>query len=158
LFGAPPGYNASCLEEHHKAHAKRPGQHSQKSINTIDQQCACRIADTIVIDTVHGLFQERHVLAVDKNRIDTPIFVLLLLALTAMVTIPQYTKVMEQCIASGCLRILKIMMVLVQEGKFTMQTRAPIYLEDNYSMFILQHYGLMNKGRAGLSAAQNTTL
>ncbi len=43
-------------------------------MNTIDQQCACEIADTIVIDTMFGLFQERHVLVVNKNCIDTPTF------------------------------------------------------------------------------------
>ena len=52
VFGAPRGYNASRPEEHHKAHAKRPGRRSQKDMNTIDQQCARRIADTIVIDTM----------------------------------------------------------------------------------------------------------
>ena len=60
-FGAPRGYNASRPEEHHKAHAKRPARRSDKNINTIDQQCARRIADTIVIDTMHSLFQQRHV-------------------------------------------------------------------------------------------------
>ena len=38
-FGCPRGYNASCPEEHHKAHAKRPGRRSHKNVNTIDQQC-----------------------------------------------------------------------------------------------------------------------
>ncbi|KAI2501411.1 hypothetical protein MHU86_13078 [Fragilaria crotonensis] len=57
-FGAPRGYNASRPEEHHKAHAKRPARRSQKCIQTIDQQCARRIADTLVIDTMHAVFAE----------------------------------------------------------------------------------------------------
>ena len=40
----------------HKAHAKRPGRRSQKNAKTIDQQCARRIADTYIINTIHGLF------------------------------------------------------------------------------------------------------
>ena len=53
VFGAPRGYNASRPEEHHKANAKHPGRRPQKNMNTIDQQCACRIADTNVIDNTH---------------------------------------------------------------------------------------------------------
>jgi hypothetical protein len=58
VFGAPRGYNASRPEEHHKAHAKRPGRRSQKNVDTIDQQCGKRIADAFVINTMHRLFQE----------------------------------------------------------------------------------------------------
>ena len=57
-FGAPRGYNASRPEEHHKAHAKRPGRHSWKNVKTIDQQCGRRIANTYIINTMHALFQE----------------------------------------------------------------------------------------------------
>lgn len=56
-FGASRGYNASRPEEHHKAHAKRPGRRAQKNVKTIDQQCGRRIADAYIIDTVHALFQ-----------------------------------------------------------------------------------------------------
>ena len=38
---------------------------------------------------------------------------------------------------------------LVREVKFTMQTRAPIHLEDNLLMFILQHYGLSDLDEQG---------
>jgi hypothetical protein len=58
-FGAPRGYNASRPEEHHKAHAKCPGQRSQKNVDTIDQQCGRRIADALVIDTMHWMFQKQ---------------------------------------------------------------------------------------------------
>jgi hypothetical protein len=54
-FGGSRGYNASRPEEHHKAHAKRPGC-SQKSAKTIDQQCARSITDTCIIDTMNRLF------------------------------------------------------------------------------------------------------
>ena len=56
-FGGPRGYNASRPEEHHKAHAKRPGRRSQKNVKTIDQQCGRRIADAYIIDTMYALFQ-----------------------------------------------------------------------------------------------------
>ena len=56
-FGGPRGYNASQPEEHHKAHAKRPGRRSQKKVKTIDQQCGRRIADAYIIDTMHAVFQ-----------------------------------------------------------------------------------------------------
>ena len=49
-FGCPRGYNASRPEEHHKAHAKRPGRRAHKNVNTIDQQCGRRIADTLIIE------------------------------------------------------------------------------------------------------------
>ncbi len=55
-FGGSRGCNTSRQEENHKAHAKRPGRRSQKNANTIDQQCGRRIADTYIIDTMHGLF------------------------------------------------------------------------------------------------------
>ena len=58
-FGAPRGYNASRPEEHHKAHAKRPGRRAQKNVDTIDQQCGQRIADALVIDTMHAMFKEK---------------------------------------------------------------------------------------------------
>jgi hypothetical protein len=58
-FGAPLGYNASRPEEHHKAYAKRPGQCAQKNVDTIDQQCGQRIADALVIDTMHAMFKEK---------------------------------------------------------------------------------------------------
>jgi hypothetical protein len=57
-FGAPRGYNASRPEEHHKAHAKRPGRRSQKNVDTIDQQRGNRIADAFVINAMHARFQE----------------------------------------------------------------------------------------------------
>ena len=46
-------HNTSRPEEHHKAHAKCPAQRSQKNVYTIDQQCGRRIADALVIDTMH---------------------------------------------------------------------------------------------------------
>jgi hypothetical protein len=141
VFGAPRGYNASSPEEHHKAHAKRPGQRSQKNMNTIDQQCACRIADTIIIDTMHGLFQERHMLAVNKNRIDTPTFRSPYVGINSDGDNP---TIEEGCGTMYCIRLFRDPENndgLVREVKFTTQTRAPIHLEDNLSMFILQQYG-----------------
>ena len=57
-FGCPRGYNASRPEEHHKAHAKRPGRRAHKNVSTIDQQCGRRIADTFIIDTMYALFED----------------------------------------------------------------------------------------------------
>jgi hypothetical protein len=54
-IGSPQGYNASCPEEHHKAHAKCPARRARWSLETIDQQCARRIADSFVIDTIHSM-------------------------------------------------------------------------------------------------------
>ena len=58
-FGAPRGYNASRPEEHHKAHAQRPGRWAQKNVDTIDQQCGKRgIVDTFAINTMHRMLEE----------------------------------------------------------------------------------------------------
>ena len=54
-FGSPRGYNAPRPEEHDKAHAKRPNRRARWLMETIDEQCARRIADTFVIDTIHSL-------------------------------------------------------------------------------------------------------
>jgi hypothetical protein len=142
VFGAPRGYNASRPEEHHKAHAKRPGRRSQKDMNTIDQQCARRIADTIVIDTMHGLFQERNVLgSVDKNRIDTPTFHTPYVGINTDGDNPAIEEGRGTMYCIRSFRDPENGDHLVRKVKFTTQTREPMHLEDNLSMFILQYYG-----------------
>ena len=142
VFGAPRGYNASRPEEHHKAHAKRPGRRSQKDMNTIDQQCARRIADTIVIDTMHGLFQERNVLgSVDKNRIDTPTYHTPYVGINTDGDNPAIEEGRGTMYCIRSFRDPENGDHLVREVKFTTQTRGPMHLEDHLSMFILQYYG-----------------
>ena len=142
VFGAPRGYNASRPEEHHKAHAKRPGRRSQKDMNTIDQQCARRIADTIVIDTMHGLFQERNVLgSVDKNRIDTPTYRPLYVGINTDGDNPAIEEGRGTMYCIRSFRDPENGDHLVRDVKFTTQTRGPMHLEDNLSMFIIQYYG-----------------
>ena len=55
-FGATKGYNSCHPEAHHKVHAKKPGRRCAKNAQTIDQQCALRVADTIVINTCAAIF------------------------------------------------------------------------------------------------------
>jgi hypothetical protein len=118
-------------------------------MNTIDQQCACRIADTIVIDTMHGLFQERHVVAVDKNRIDTPTFRTPYVGINSDGDNP---TIEEGRGTMYCIRLFwdpENNDGLVQEVKFTMQTRAPIHLEDILLLFILLDYVSSNLDEQG---------
>ena len=132
-FGAPRGYNASRPEEHHKAHAKRPGRRAQKNVDTIDQQCGKRIADAFVIDTMHTMFQERpelnaslhgHVGQLGDNAQDPP----------------------TREVGSGTPYFVRSFIDPANENKlcrdvfFDTRTRGAIELEDNLDLFILQSY------------------
>jgi hypothetical protein len=127
-FGAPRGYNASRPEEHHKAHAKRPGRRAQKNVDTIDQQCGRRIADAFVINSIHAMFQEqppglKEILAPDDDE-DPP------------------TR--EE--GSGTSYFIRSFVDPANESRlcrdvtFDTQTRGLIKLEDNLALFILQSY------------------
>ena len=110
-------------------------------MNTIDQQCACRIADTIVIDIMHGLFQERHMLSVIKNCIDTPTFCTPYIGINSDGDNPTVEEGRGTMYCISLFRDPENNDDLVRGVKFTTQRRALIHLEDNLSMFILQHYG-----------------
>ena len=125
-FGASWGYNASCPEEHHKAHAKRPARCPQKNIKTIDQQCARRIADTCVINTMHTMFAGgTHVKSIPVT--STPS--------QATKEVGRGTRYHIRSFRNPTQNHR-----LVREVFFTTQTREPINLEENLALFILQMY------------------
>ena len=130
-FGASRGYNASRPEEHHKAHAKRPGRRSQKNVKTIDQQCGQRIADTYIIDTIHALFegdqqhdQQHSSLGVDPEK-------------NARRTVEEGSGT-TYCIRS--FRDPKRDNKLVRQVQFNTQSTGRMALEKNLDRFILQSY------------------
>ena len=125
-FGAPRGYNASRPEEHHKAHAKRPARRSQKDIRTIDQQCARRIADTCVINTMHALLTGVN----DGKSIPNTSS-----PSTATKEVGRGTRYHIRSFRDPNQEYR-----LVREVIFMTQTRAPINLEQNLAFFILQTY------------------
>ena len=126
-FGGPRGYNASRPEEHHKAHAKRPGRRSQKNAKTIDQQCARRIADTYIIDTMHELFQKGQDCGPPKGLNGSG---------------------EERTVEEGKGTRYQIQSFvdpnndkqLLHKVSWSTRTRTPINLEENVALFILQHY------------------
>ena len=128
-FGAPRGYNASRPEEHHKVHAKRPGRRAQKNIDTIDQECAVRIADKFVIDTMHSMFQEEQTAAADHLADDSE---------------DLQTTTREE--GSGTSYWVRSFIdpananKLCRDTHFDTQTRGDMALEDNLDLFILQSY------------------
>jgi hypothetical protein len=128
-FGAPGGYNASRPEEHHKAHAKRPARRSQKNMKTIDQQCARRIADTCVINTMHAMFAGgTHIKSVPVT--STPS------QATKEVGSGTHYRIRSFCDPNQNHS-------LVREVFFTSQTGEPINLEQNLALFILQMISLL---------------
>jgi hypothetical protein len=132
-FGGTRGYNASRPEEHHKAHAKRPGRRSHKNVNTIDEQCGRRIADTFIINTLHALFEDE---APNASAANKP------------VESPGEEKDEPQTREEGsgtryqikCFRDLANDNELCLQVLFNTQTRGNISLEDNLARFIMQNY------------------
>ncbi len=124
MFGAPRGYNASCPEKHHNAHAKRPGHCPHKNMNTIGEQCARRIADTIVmIDTMHGLFKGKQAQPVNNNVIDTgtPTFCTPYLGINCDVDKPTME---EGCGTMYCIRSFAIRKKVMVCSKKSISTRG----------------------------------
>ena len=132
-FGAPRGYNASRPEEHHKAHAKRPGRRAQKNVDTIDQQCGKRIADAFVINTMHTLFEEEESglnASSAKDSLDQS---------------PEDRVTRE--VGSGTPYYVRSFVdptsdesQLCRDVFFDTQTRGVMELEENLDLFILQSY------------------
>jgi hypothetical protein len=132
-FGAPRGYNASRPEEHHKAHAKRPGRRAQKNVDTIDQQCGRRIADAFVIDTMHLMFRKQPELnASSQDRLGD---------LADDAEDPRTREV-----GSGTSFFIRSFLDPTNENQlcrdvfFDTETSGVIALEDNLDLFILQSY------------------
>ena len=135
-FGSPRGYNASRPEEHHKTHAKRPGRRAQKNVDTIDQQCAQRIADALVIDSMHAMFQEKSGLC-DPDASSRGI----LGQMGSNAEDPQTREVgggTQYCITSFSDAANGNR--LYHDVTFDTQTRGVIELEVNLALFILQNY------------------
>ena len=132
-FGAPRGYNASRPEEHHKAHAKRPGRRSQKNVDTIDQQCGRRIADAFVIDTMHSLFET-------KPQLNT------LSQGGVANSADDAADPPTREVGSGTSYYVRSFLdpshenQLCRDSVFDSQTQGVIDLEDNLELFILQTY------------------
>jgi hypothetical protein len=142
-FGAPRGYNASRPEEHHKAHAKRPGRRSQKNVKTIDQQCGRRIADAYIIDTMHALFQGDQP-GIVKNNVNKTTEDLTLDGPSNSVLVSPEPRTVEK--GSGTTYHIRSFRdpennnQVCREVTFNTQTRGPMNLEENLSLFILQNY------------------
>ena len=123
-FGGSRGYNASRPEEHHKAHAKRPGRRSKKNAKTIDEQCARRIADTCIIDIMHDLFHNEAVEVIGAT--NDP-------------------RIVEE--GRGTRYHIRSFRNPDDDEQLSFrvgwntQTRGQISLEDNIALFILQNYG-----------------
>ena len=145
-FGSPRGYNASRPEEHHKAHAKRPAHRARWSMETIDQQCARRIADTFVIDTIHSLLvgdKDSSGQVWEQGTIST--------TTTATATATASTSVTDViCLTREdgggtrydvrSFRDPENNMNLRRDVIWKTQTRGDMNLEPNLAMFILQSY------------------
>jgi hypothetical protein len=145
-FGAPRGYNASRPEEHHKAHAKRPGRRAQKNVDTIDQQCGRRIADASVIDTMYSLFQPpRQAL----NRVPN----------TADDTVDPPTSE----VGSGTSYYVRSFVdpwddnQLCRDVVYDTQTLGVINLEENLDLFILQTYSDSDLDGDGVGSIKGCT-
>ena len=140
-FGGSRGYNASRPEEHHKAHAKRPGRRAQKNVKTIDQQCGRRIADAFTIDAMHALFQEDQP-AVSNGIGETK-------ATEMGVQIPYLGSDHEPSTVeegSGTRYHIRSYRSpehnneIRREVCFNTQSRGPMKLEQHVARFIVQHY------------------
>ena len=133
-FGAPRGYNASRPEEHHKAHAKRPGRRAQKNIDTIDQQCGQRIADAFVIDTMHTMFQDQPRVKASSRDVNPG-------ELADNAQDPPTREV-----GSGTTYYIRSFVDPTNDNKlcrdvlFDTQTRGVLEVKDNLALFILQSY------------------
>lgn len=143
-FGSPRGYNASRPEEHHKAHAKRPARRARWSMETIDQQCARRIADTFVIDTIHSL------LVGDKDS-SGQVWEQGTISTTTTATATASTSITDViCLTREdgggtrydvrSFRDPENNMNLRRDVIWKTQTRGDMNLEPNLAMFILQSY------------------
>jgi hypothetical protein len=146
-FGAPRGYNASRPEEHHKAHAKRPGRRAHKNLDTIDQQCGRRIADAIVIDTMHAFFQEgvREGATLNNDKgAESGILPMLETFENGFHNDSSNAPTREE--GRGTTYVIRSFRNpdddnrLCCEVIFDTRTTAPIKLEDNLALFILQSY------------------
>jgi hypothetical protein len=137
-FGAPRGYNASRPEEHHKAHAKRPGRRAHKNLETIDQQCGRRIADAIVIDTsMHSFFREGgHGTTLKNDKA----------AESVIPTLQNLENDLTREVGRGTTYVIRSFRDPDDDNRlhceviFDTQTTAPIKLKDNLALFILQSY------------------
>jgi hypothetical protein len=144
-FGTPRGYNASRPEEHHKAHAKRPGRRAQKNLDTIDQKCGRRIADAIVMDTMHAFFQEgRHGTTPDNDKAAESVIPTLENLENELHDDNSNAPTREE--GRGTTYVIMFFRNpdddnrLCCEVMFDTRTTAPIKLEDNLALFILQSY------------------
>jgi Plavaka transposase len=142
-FGSPRGYNASRPEEHHKAHAKRPARRARWSMDTIDQQCARRIADTFVIDTIHSMLVGKKgsgAQVCEEGTISTAT------TATASTSITNVSSPTTREAGGGTSYDIRSFrdpennMNLRRDVVWRTQTRGDMNLEPNLSMFILQSY------------------
>jgi len=143
MFGSTRGYNASRPEEHHKAHAKRPGRRSQKIISTIDQQCGRRIADTIIIDTMHELFRREEDEKEIAGTVDEETGQKGEIYSNSSVCSFDSATIEEGSGTRYCIRCFRDPHEsnrLRREVIFHTQTRGPMDLESNLSLFIFQSY------------------
>jgi hypothetical protein len=115
-------------------------------LDTIDQQCGRRIADAIVIDTMHAFFQERgHGITVNNEKAaESGILPTLENLENALHDCNSNTPTREE--GRGTTYVIKSFRDpdddnrLCREVTFDTRTTAPIKLEDNLALFILQNY------------------
>jgi hypothetical protein len=143
-FGALRGYNDSRPEEQHKAHAKRPGRQAHNNLDTIDQQCGRRIADAIVvINTMHAFFQGGgHGTTINIDKAAE--------SLENELHDVNSKNVPTREVGRGTTYVIRSFHDpdddnrLCCEVIFDTQTTAPIKLEENLALFILQSYDNMD--------------
>ena len=117
-LGSTSGYNASRPEAHHIPHSKNPARRSQQDAQNIDQQCAKRITDTLIMETVDNILnpppvhQPPEAVAAEDNQNATRFEV------KAFLIDGQYCRSVD----------------------FITKTRAGMVLLPNLDIFLLQHY------------------